>query len=194
MKNETNASKKGDKMNNAKRTDVHRPSEILPENYDLLTYTYKGPDPFLQMEAGSERKIFMAHMKSHPGAGFFNKENETGGCSICGAHFSFGAIFYHRDSNRYIEIGWICAMKMDSSLDGAAFRNWKDRIKNGAEVRAGKNKAREILEAHDLRFAWEVFETPYEEGSKKFEFAWKSFDILVDMVSKLVRYGTWSDN
>jgi hypothetical protein len=193
MKNETDRSKKGDEMRQTKRTDVHRPSQILPEDYDLVAYTYAGPDPFLQMEAGREKQLFFAHMKSHDGARFFNKENETGGCSICGAFFAYGAIFYHRDSNRYIKIGWICAMKMDSSLDGLAFRNWKERIKSGAEVRAGKDKARRTLEGYGLSAAWEIFNMEREERNAKFEHSWKSLDILLDMTEKLVRYGSWSE-
>lgn len=171
------------------RTDIHRPSAIIPGDYDLICYTYRGPDPFAAMEAAAGRRFFTDHMKQH-GARFAQIDREGGGCHICGAYFSWGAIWYHAKTNAYIETGWICADKMDFDTDGAAFRSWKKRIENGAGLRAGKAKAEQTLADMDLTRAWEISLIDAADTAEHQQWA---HGTTCDIVGKLIAYGSISE-
>lgn len=173
-------------MNGTKRDDIHRPSTINPDEYDLVCFTYRGTNPQAALESAGWRAIVKAHQDRT--GGVFARIDHAGGCDICGSWFTWGAVFHHAATNAYIETGWICADKMHFDADGTAFRSWKKRVQEGAELRAGKNKARMTLEEAGLSRAWEIYESDDAVAEHQ---VWAN-DVIKDIVFKLVRYGSLS--
>lgn len=163
------------------RTDVHRPSVIVPTDYSFVAYEHMNV-----MEAGPEyvmamRAIIREHMARTGGT--YSSHAHGGNCHICGAHCIWTALFYHAPSNTYIRTGLDCMDKLDTSLDGTEFRK---RVTHYLERRAGKEKAKGILEAAGAGAAWTIYAEPgsaehYEENT------------ITDIVGKLVQYGSVSE-
>lgn len=168
-----------------KRTDVHRPSVINPEDYDYVCFRYHGPDIGMIMAAKGQMEIFNAHMARTGGR--FSAHEHGGSCHVCGASANYLVTWYHPASNRYIQTGADCAAKMDM-LDAVAFRSWKKKLAAGAKVYAGKAKAEATLKDAGLEAAWDL--TQNNDARATDAWAW---DTLTDMVDKLVRYGSWSE-
>ena len=177
-----------------KRTDVHRPSAIDPQDYELVCITYPDKD---EIGAGFQQRenmeIFNAHREITGGK--FSQHEHGGSCHICGSWAIYLAVYYHRPTNSYIHAGLDCADKMEMG-DLDKFRHWKKilseerkSLKNAHEaalqLKAGKAKARAILSDAGFDSFLEMIE------DKKSYDTWAE-DILNDMVRKLVQYGNWS--
>lgn len=126
-------------------------------------------------------KVILAHMERTVGR--YSQHEHGGTCQICGAHALYMAVFYHRPTNVYIKTGLDCADKMELDCgNGDAFRK---AVKSDLEALAGKRKAKAILEAANLGKAWDVFSGEYVDRYEE--------RTIVDIVGKLVRYGSVSD-
>lgn len=167
-----------------KRTDTHRPSAIIPAEYEFVCYGYMGRDiGALDIEAVSaQRKIRDEHFKRTGGT--FSHHEHGGNCHICGAACKYDAIFYHKPTNSYIRTGLECADKVDASIDGALFRKV---VKQGLEARAGKKKAALALEARGLDKKVEAVLSTPPESKKDEEY------LVQDLHGRLVKYGVLSD-
>lgn len=166
------------------RDDIHRPSVINPTDYTFIGFLYlpSDGDPmgdalFLQ----TERKAIRMHMERTGGS--YSKHAHGGSCHICGAHCIYRAVFFHAPSNAYIVTGLDCADKLDCG-DVDRFRR---EVKSALEHVAGKRKAMAFLALHGLDNAYaamlgmQAATLPREES------------IFLDIVAKLVRYGSLSD-
>ena len=86
------------------RTDIHRPSAIQPEEYDLIALMTVKDVNQGSVEAAdalaAERARFNAH-REYTGANFSShaQSDGAGQCQICGAHCVDYAIFYHEPTN-----------------------------------------------------------------------------------------------
>jgi hypothetical protein len=107
---------------------------------------------------------------------------------VCGnAQAIYTALFHHAPSNTYVRMGSECTEKVDMQLDRAAFTRFKDGVAQWRTARAGKNKAKALIEEHGFASAWAIYDQPgvaetrYEEST------------LIDLISKLVKYGSLSD-
>lgn len=163
------------------RTDIHRPSAINPDDYQFVAWEYLREaydDPTIMV---GERMAIRAHMERT--GGDYSRHQHGGNCHICGAAAVYTALFYHAPSNSYVRTGEDCAAKIEGGLDASAFRK---RISAWEEARAGKNKARTILEGKGLAGAWTIYNATIET---------RTYDesVVQDMVDKLVRYGNLSD-
>lgn len=170
------------------RTDIHRPSEINPEDYQYVCvqYLWSRADPELgEAEFNkAEWEVFVAH-KAKTGGKFAQIEH-GGTCFCCGATARFVARYYHPKTNAYIDLGERCAFKLDEG-ETDAFKTLRRSIKNARESIAGKRKAKIIFEEAGLTKAWELYETNrYPEVREE--------RIIVDIVGKVVRYGNASEN
>lgn len=165
------------------RTDVHRPSAIVPSEYRLISYDYIGPDPFSGGLLRAERARLREHM-ANTGGKFSNHEH-GGTCHVCGATAFYIANFFHAKSNSYIVTGEDCAAKMGLG-DPAAFRTFRDKVRVGIEAAAGKRKAEAVLKNAGLERAWAIYDA--EDRTSAYE-----ENTIVDIVGKLVRYGSVSD-
>lgn len=165
------------------RTDTHRPSAINPEEYTFVACDYFGPS-FGGSELIGDRKFYHDHMARTGGK--VAQHHNTGTCHICGASAMYVARYHHRPTNTYITTGMDCADKMDIG-EAVAFKSFRKRIRAGLKVRAGKNKAKRILEENGLGNIWNIYEYGYDDH-------WKTEEpIIQSIVAKLVQYGNISE-
>jgi len=93
------------------RTDNHRPSIMNPSEYRwVLSFAYPGPS--------GDRGYHMAELgalrAANPGR-FFQRaaDDEVCGCDVCGSWYLEGSVFQHQPTGEYVQIGNICADKVD---------------------------------------------------------------------------------
>lgn len=168
------------------RTDIHRPSAIIPSDYDFVAFEYLKLDSLGACEAlARERAKIEAHMARTGGT--YSSHEHGGNCMVCGNVFAtYTVLFYHRPSNVYVRLGQDCAMKLQMSDDGA-YNRFTAAIRDAREAQAGKRKAEVTLSDLGLTTAW----TLYNDQNDR-TFTGDTF-IVRDMVSKLVRYGSLSE-
>jgi len=169
------------------RSDIHRPSAIVPADYDFVGFNYLPVDGDISgfTYVISERAKIAAHMAST--GGHYGNNESAGSCYCCGAHARYLATFHHRSTNSYIKTGLDCAAHMEMG-DAAAFRR---RVGNALEAVSGKRKAKAFLATQNLSAAWDVANAPCptdERGNVRFEEA-----TTRDIVQKLVRFGSISE-
>ena len=165
------------------RTDLHRPSAIVPEEYEFVACDYYGSGLDALSFTG-DRMFFREHMKRTGGS--FSRHEHGGTCGVCGAGAMYVARYHHRPTNTYITTGMDCAAKMDIA-DEVAFRNFKKRIAAGRKTQRGLAKAEGVLAEAGLPAAWTLYRAEDRSAFRKQE------EIVTDIVGKLVRYGSISD-
>jgi hypothetical protein len=177
------------------RTDTHRPSAIIPENYQFVSFHYHSEYDFLANITNME--VFSAHMDRTGGK--FAGHDHGGSCHICGAEALTTARFWHQPTNEYIICGETCADKLDFG-NAMSFANFRKLAKAGIEAATGKAKAEKFLNDNALTHAWEIYsadKTMFEGGNSYgpdtgYDQQWEERTIC-DIVGKLVRYGSVSD-
>lgn len=169
------------------RTDVHRPTEISPEDYQFVCVQYlwsTNEDPVGEAHFNKEqRDIFNHHREKTNGK--FAAIDHGGTCFCCGANARFVARYYHEKSNSYIDLGERCAIKLDDG-ETSAFRTLRRAMKNARDAIAGKNKAKLILSDLGISSAWELYDSNVYHNTRE-------ENIIVEIVSRLVRYGELSE-
>ena len=206
-------------MDTNTRTDIHRPSAIVPDDYQYVAvWTMNiqgiGDCEFIRQE----REISKAHMARTAGR---LVHNSHGSCGVCGNVMAiYLVLFYHAKSNEYIVVGVNCAQKLDMGCDFKAVELFKRRCADAREQLAGKRKAIALLSDAGLIDAWEVFNAPFPQhttdctaagqtihGDDNGAFhactcdqavrarAWDQYEerTIRDIVGKLVKYGNVSD-
>jgi hypothetical protein len=167
------------------RTDIHKPSAINPSEYQFVGIWY---DPHAHAEVGGmallaeEQQYIRDFMREH-GARYANHEH-GGTCQCCGAHALYLAAFYHEHHNEMILVGQECARKIDSGCDNA-FNTARRKVADAREYATGKARAKLQLEEKGLANAWGVWEIKGFVDSDK--------GIVIDMVQRLITYGSLSD-
>lgn len=143
------------------RKDIHRPTEIVPDDYEyLLSFSYPG----MSGEPGINLELLRAARTGEPQKApnyglnesgqicitgyrdvvspwgklpFFDKHEANdgdcgGGCDVCGAHYRHGDAYLHKPSGEVILIGHICGGKMSLHADRG---DWTRRQKELAKLR-----------------------------------------------------------
>jgi len=164
------------------RTDIHRPSVILPKDYHFVAYEYLGPD---RSEINWNRQVIHEHMART--GGHYSQHDHGGNCHVCGAHCIYTALFHHIPSNVYVRTGLDCAAKME--LDEGEGERFRQKVHAALEARAGKRKAQAFLENVGLARCWAIYTEPYTSDNP----AARPIGIVRDIVSKLVQYGSLSE-
>lgn len=175
------------------RTDIHRPSQINPSDYDFVCYEYLGNDAGDWHYLAQQRRWREEHVARTGGS--MSRHAHGGSCHVCGAHAIYTALFHHRPSNVYIRTGLDCADNMEHG-DADAFR----RTAHAAiEAARGVRKAKEIIFGkfadEQANWIWGIYNAPInnfasdERGTIPYEIV-----TVRDIVGKLVRYGSISDN
>jgi hypothetical protein len=167
------------------RTDCHRPSAIVPNDYEYVACEYTRGDFSSNLcVCESERTILRAH-QAQTGGHVLHEEGSP--CDVCGSpKLVYGLMFHHAPSNVYVRVGEDCAHKLGLGGTGK-FNAFKRTLREQAEVYAGKQKAQRILAERGLSALWDIAFAQdrtgfaYEEGT------------ITDIVGKLVRYGSVSD-
>lgn len=153
-----------------KRTDVHAPSRIQPEDYFFIAACYP-EDNFMGtgMMDEAQRQHLQDHMKSTGGT---YSGHAHGGCHVCGARFKYFAVFYHQQTNTYIKTGLDCAEKIDSE-NAALFRAIRNEAQALQHAKAGKLKAMATVKAAGL---WDYISGMWA-SEKEFGGALKGYDV-----------------
>lgn len=151
-----------------KRTDIHRPSAIRPEDYSFVGFkclkaseSEIGEDIFFAEE---RRRIWKFMEKT--GATYASHEH-GGTCHVCGATALYLGVYHHPETNKLIEMGEDCSRKLEMG-DGAAFRTFRKCAKEALKRKAGKAKAKAMLAELGLSEAYEIYETKYEWTDKPY--------------------------
>jgi hypothetical protein len=171
-----------------KRTDVHRPSVINPEDYEFVAVECRKILDCGDVEMVlQERSILDAHMKRTGGT--YSRHAHGGNCHVCGnANAIYTMLFYHAKTNTYIRMGEDCASKVECG-DTLRLRRITDAVAAAQYAYAGKLKAQGVLAELGLTRAWELTKAygvnaellGHEEG------------LISNIVGKLVSYGSISE-
>lgn len=190
-----------------KRTDIHRPSVIKPEDYEFVGVEYAKASSIDEVYSLAHYKaVIQTHMRETGGT--YSRHAHGGNCHVCGAHCIYTVLFYHRPSNTYIRTGFDCAANLEYH-DEKLFRSIKADVKSAREAKAGKQKAQATLADAGLERAYGLFELNSDSDSllklgvlskrmwndgKNYtmESTWE-YRTLCDIVEKLVRYGSLSE-
>jgi len=197
----------------ALRKDIHRPSALKVEDYHFIKFDYLPSGGDILGDASflaSGRAYFRSHMEKH--GGHYAENKSAGNCYICGARCIYSATFWHKPSNEYIHCGLECSDKLECG-DASSF---KKNVKKALEANAGKRKAAAILEKAGVAKAWALWESEaaYRKafaaehkawleanadaepdyygnvaGAPKYNWGGKDEMIVLDMVSKVIKYG-----
>lgn len=180
------------------RTDIHRPSAIEPSEYEFVAWELQNINVMEQVYLVNHyRQLLKDHMTAT--AGKFSRHEHGGNCHVCGAVSETLAIYYHSPTNTYIRVGHICADKMDMSTDGG-YNNFRNAVRAEMEfqkgiaaaerylVKRGMQNAFEFWSVHRKGYCSNYYEKMYNDGK------WgKEEGIVMDMIGKLVKYGSLSE-
>lgn len=175
------------------RTDIHRPSAISPEDYEYVAQEVHRIEGMMDIAIVLQnRETINNHMKRTGGT--YSGHTHGGNCMVCGsANAIYTVLFYHAKTNSYVRMGQDCAIKCECG-SAEDFRNFREHVKAAMACKAGKAKAQLILAEAGLSKAWDIYLDPRPTGIKESEpIPFEEFT-TVDIVGKLVQYGSLSDN
>lgn len=189
-------------MSRIERTDIHRPSAIIPSDYQFVAVE------FIKLEGTNlgdasfiiaERLRIQQHMERTGGT--YAAHEHGGNCMICGAWAIYTMLFYHEKTNSYIRTGQDCAQKLEMSADHGAMNKFRAQVREALAAHAGKRKALALLQLHGIEAAWDVQYSPVDgQGMSDEEFrkAWarnpqREERIIRDIVERLIKYGSISE-
>lgn len=157
-----------------KRTDPHRPSEIIPEDYQYVLSYHFGSSPRTDYGLRQLSKFL-------EGIADDRVYGDPGRCTVCGAPHNTGDVWEHVDGD-VIFVGWICAEKYsmicDRGLAVTEIKACKKRTARQRKLEAREVKCRDFLEQHD----------GLEEALTEC-----THYIVADIADKFRRYATLSD-
>lgn len=165
------------------RTDVHRPSALVTEDYDYL-FAFDNKVPWardlVQTESGRE---FLRSLRNYDPA---TADRDTHQCHHCGAHIRYGAFLKHRPTGRTICVGETC-------LDNRFGRATADfhKLRKAAELDRQQQrikKAREAFVEANPDLAW-----MNEANAEAMPEASRGNAFIHDVARKLRIYGDLSE-
>jgi hypothetical protein len=147
------------------RTDAHRPSTIIPANYEqwndyaLASSAGGWPTPSMGISCKTDRvtcldtgRCCVVSTERHARAEGRAVYGSAGRCGVCGANYTYGTMFRHEPTGEIVHMGHDCARKYEMLADWTAFELGLDRARKtaGKVAEQAKNDAerREFLDAH----------------------------------------------
>lgn len=119
------------------RTDVHRPIEMDPADYEFI-FCFDTHEPAINPHETWLREQFYA--KQHKGGNFDTK----GSCDHCGAHLRYVAILEHTPTGEQIAVGETCLDNRFSLVSKAQF----DRLRKDAALDRQKQRIKEAARSY----------------------------------------------
>lgn len=156
------------------RTDVHRPSQIIPADYEYVAPEYLKIESLGDAEA---LKFYREQIRRHmeKTGGTYSRHEHGGNCMVCGTNNAiYTILFYHAKSNSYVRMGTDCAQEVDARFSDADVKGMRRIVQAAIEAIAGKKKAQAVLAEAGLSAAWEVH-LSYRETLRTFEAASDAF-------------------
>src|SRR5882762_11215830 len=116
------------------RTDIHRPSEIIPSDYEYVAVWTMNIQGFGDAQFMiQEREACKRHMERTGGK--YSAHEQGGACDVCGNFLAiYLVLFYHAKSNTYIRVGVNCATKLEMSGDFAKMNLFKKNLRDAREA------------------------------------------------------------
>lgn len=192
------------------RKDIHRPSAIIPQDYEFVSV--RSREVFEDGGGAWEVQKFNEHRKATGGR--FASHEHGGNCDVCGAWFIDYAIFYHAPSNEYIRAGLDCSAKIEEGHEDdfrrvAQLRRATAKRQKESDEALKKLSERGLDTFIETLFVDRVGGTTFQaDGTETIDFLGirdmspNNFETnyfvsriatLVDMVRNLVKYGEWSE-
>lgn len=166
------------------RTDAHRPSAIIPADYEFVAFEYLRIDGLGDAAFLQQQRIMLRNHMQRTG-GTYSGQEHGGNCGVCGsANAIYTAMFFHKPTNAYVRTGLDCAEKLECR-GVAAFRK---NCASALEAKAGKRKAEAVLAEANLSAAWAL----YVQGQQSATELPREETALCDIVNRLVQYGSLS--
>lgn len=173
------------------RTDVHRPSAIVPADYEYVApecLRIEGLGDALMLQAFYAR--IQAHMKQT--GGHYSQHEHGGNCMVCGNVLAtYTVLFYHRLTNTYVRMGCECAEQVDRlAWDRDEVGQLRRFVTDARQHLAGKAKAQALLADAGLSRCWDLYTSPRPGQDVAEEYEERT---VRDIVGKLVTYGDISE-
>lgn len=173
------------------RNDVHAPSKINPDDYRYVGQEYMRIDGFGDCVILQEMRRVIREDMARTG-GTYSGHEHGGNCMVCGSvNAIYTVLFHHATTNSYVRMGQDCAEKCEVG-NPDAFRTFRESIKAAEFHKAGKAKAKGLLEMAGLSRSWEIYLEPRKGLSENQRSPWEE-STTADIVGKLVQYGSASD-
>jgi len=167
-------------MCDKKREDPHRPSEIVPSDYDYAFSFFESrwyPSENYLREQLNIEKVRAVGPKANVYEDIFK-------CDVCGTLYSYGDVWLHRPTGEYITIGEQCAAKYGLL---AAKPEYEHRRANDILIRKQrKRKLEGFLKAR-------AFVRMLPEGLRLLRALRCGHNITHDMRLNLLKWGSVSD-
>jgi len=166
-----------------KREDAHKPSAIVPEDYEYVA------QECIKVEGIETCEILMmnrAKIEAHMArtGGTYSGHEHGGNCMVCGSvNAIYTVLFYHKKTNSYIRMGSDCAEKCECG-NSADFRYFRTAVQDALARKAGLAKAEATLKTLNLSKAWEIHGGTVNGNEES---------IIRDIVGKLIQYGGLSE-
>lgn len=128
-----------------KRTDVHRPTAMQPEDYDFSHTGTRHPDADPQ-----DRKFAAMMLRKLIDEGHrWAAHHAAGKCDHCGAGILYYAVLIHRPTGELIEVGETC---LDGRFEMAndEFSRWRKSVSGNRAKAAKLERIEKIVSAHPL--------------------------------------------
>lgn len=143
------------------RTDVHKPSSIMPDEYVYVAEDYMKVEDLGSALILKEQREIIAEHRARTG-GTYAQVDTTGNCMVCGSvNALYTSIFWHQPSNTYVRMGHDCADKCHTG--GETERNaFRRKLEDVREAQKGKLKAKAILADAGLSTAYGIYAADYD--------------------------------
>jgi hypothetical protein len=188
------------------RTDPHRPSAIVPQDYEeVLWYDCGGSQepsvgvncmkPMFHFGTGSIIEGSPEH--SHIGCCVLGikvlggkwaetgREHGAGKCTICGSFFRYGSVWQHLPTGDYVHLGHDCADKYGLVANITTRKEWAAYRKTMEKKRSEAAKEMKLARRRDFFIKEHKLETVFEVREEH--------DILRDMYNRLHQWGSLSE-
>ena len=168
---------------NKKRTDAHRPSVLIPEDYEFFgcspRWTYVGDNmhgereyhDFNEFGLTDEQQDYVDNNRFNGNA--INK----GGCDCCGSRPTAVAYYKHIPTGEVITVGLTCSEKIQAGA-------WEEGHRQALSVIAGRKRAIKKAEGESFIDSNSGLRSVLESGKH---------EILDDMLKKAHKYGSLSE-
>lgn len=165
-------------MARAERTDIHRPSTIVPDDYEYvfsycLTMTEEGPVDY-------DGISMLQELHALEGVKFVEGAEESR-CTVCSTPMQNGQVWLHRASGEHLYVGRDCA---------ATYALVADMSADELRIERGKKNAKRSLNVLANRKRYDAFCAKHPGLAEALE---AEHHISQDLRSKLLRFGSMSE-
>jgi len=173
------------------RTDIHKPSAIVPADY-----TYCDSFSFASSEGGETIPAFNLAVLSitrKQGGKFAQVHESDAQCDICGAWYVHGDLWLHEPTNTHITIGQQCASKMGLVADRNVFKQLRDsHVNNVMQLAKRRQVWRRLRAFMGDATVRKTNGIPFRDSATLFSLLKVDHHITRDIRAGLIKFGSIS--